>query len=259
MLFRSTATKGRVAIVFDYQSEWAWDIQPQAKGFTHGAHVRSLYAAFRKHGVDIDILSPHTESFAGYDIVAIPALFAWNETLRSAIAAYDGHLLIGPRSGSKTENFSIPERLGPDLPANLLDAKVVRVDSVDPGVQIEVRGSGTLHHWRERIETNAELLIEDVDGWPVLIAQGRLHYLAASGSKSLVQRVVDLLIAEANLPTLALPAGVRCRTRDGFRIYVNYGTGGATLNGAPDETGYVLGSAEIPAAGVTVAKLAKAG
>lgn len=136
---------------------------------------------------------------------------------------------------------------------------MVRVDSVDPSLQIEVRGSGTVHHWRERIETNAEVLIEDVDGWPVLIAQGRLHYLAASGSKSLVQRVIDHLIAEASVPTLALPAGVRCRTRDGFRIYVNYGTGGATLTAALDEAGYVIGSAEIPAAGVTVAKLAKGG
>ena len=60
------------------------------------------------------------------------------------------------------------------------------------------------------------MLIEDVEGWPVLMAQGKLHYLAASGTKALVQRIVDLLITEANLPTLNLPAGVRCRVRDGL-------------------------------------------
>src|SRR5690606_15731370 len=111
------AGKGRVAIVYDYQSEWAWEIPPQAKGFSHRAHVRGLYAAFRKHGVDIDILPPSTTSFAGYDIVAIPALFAWNDALRSAIAEFEGHMLIGPRSGSKTQDFAIPSRLGPDLPS----------------------------------------------------------------------------------------------------------------------------------------------
>ena len=57
-----SATKGRVAIVFDYQSEWAWDIQPQTKGFSHGAHVRALYAAFRKHGVDIEISPPRPQA-----------------------------------------------------------------------------------------------------------------------------------------------------------------------------------------------------
>lgn len=255
-----TATKGRVALVYDYQSEWAWEVQAQAKGFSHGAHVRALYSAFRKHGIDIDILPPSTRSFAGYDIVAIPALFAWNEALRTAIAEFEGYLLIGPRSGSKTENFSIPGRLAPDLPSNLLDLKVIRVESIDPVVEVEVKGGGgAVRHWRERIETKGDVVIEDVEGWPVLVAQGKLHYLGASGTKALIQRVADYLIAEADVPTLALPAGVRCRTRDGLRVYVNYGSHATTLSAASDEAGYVLGSADLPAAGVTVARLATAG
>ena len=253
------ATKGSVALVFDYQSEWAWEVQPQAQGFSHAAHVRALYAAFRRHGLEVDILPPGTTSFAGYAIVAIPALFAWNDALRSAIAEFDGHLLVGPRSGSKTQDFAIPARLAPDLPANLLDLKVVRVETLDPSIEVEVKGSGALHHWRERIETKANVVIEDGEGWPVLVNQGKLHYLAGSGSKALVHRVVDHLIAEADLPTIALPAGIRCRTRDGLRIYVNYNASAATLTPAGDETGYVLGSAELPAAGVTIARLATAG
>ncbi len=254
-----TAAKGRVAIVFDYQSEWAWEIQPQAQGFTHSGHVRALYAAFRKHGIDIDILPPDTKSFAGYDIVAIPALFAWTEALRGAIADYDGHLLIGPRSGSKTEDFAIPAELPPSLPRNLLDLRVMRVDSIGPGIEVEVTGGGgAVRQWRERIETGAEVVIADDEGWPVLVSQGRLFYLGASGTKALVQRVADHMIAEADLPTLALPAGVRCRCRDGLRIYVNYGAQPATLSPSADEAEYVLGGADIPAAGVTVAKLSTA-
>jgi beta-galactosidase len=253
-----TAAKGRVAIVFDYQSEWAWEIQPQAKGFSHGAHVRALYAAFRKHGIDIDIVSPRTSDFTGYQIVAVPALFAWNDDLRSAIENFDGYILIGPRAGSKTENFSIPLKLAPDLPSNLLDAKVVRIDSVDPSVEVEVKGSGAVRLWRERIETKANVVIEDIEGWPVLIAQGKLHYLGASGTKALMQRVVDYLIAEAGVPVIELPAGVRCRVRNGFRVYVNYSTTAAVLTPAADEVGYLLGSAELAPAGVTVARLATA-
>ncbi|KKC39326.1 beta-galactosidase [Devosia epidermidihirudinis] len=252
------ASKGRVALVYDYESEWAWQIQPQAKGYTHGAHVRALYAAFRKHGVDIDILPPSAKSFVGYDIVAITSLFTWNDDLRTAITEFDGHVLIGPRSGSKDENFAIPAALAPSLPSNLLDVKVMRVDSSDPNVEVEVRGGGgAVRHWRERIETKAKVIIEDVEGWPVLVSQGKLYYQAASGNKALTQRVADYLIAEVDLPTVNLPAGVRCRTRDGFRIYVNYGAGNATLTPAADEVGYALGGVDMPAAGVTVARLAK--
>jgi beta-galactosidase len=253
------ARQGRVAIVYDYQSEWAWQIQPQARGFTHFAHVRGAYVPFRKHGVDVDILSPHTESFAGYDIVVIPALFAWNDKLRTAIESFEGHLLIGPRTGSKTEHFAIPAGLAPDLPRNLLDTRVARVDSTPADCETPVKGGGSVSLWRERLDGRAEVLIEDEEDFPVLVAQGKLHYLAASGNRALMQRVVDYLIAEADVPTLKLPAGVRCRCRGDFRIYVNYADSPATLVPADDEAGYVLGGTDIPACGVTVARLATAG
>jgi len=253
------AAKARVAIVYDYQSEWAWRIQPQAKDFSHHAHVRATYVPFRKRGVDVDILSPQTDDFSGYDIVVIPALFAWNEALCTAIGNFDGHLLIGPRSGAKNGNFTIPEGLPPDLPQNLLDAKVIRVDSTSPAHEVPVRGGGAVRHWRERLETRAEVVMEDAEDFPVLVAQGKLHYLAASGDRALMQRIVDYLIDEAGLPTLNLPAGVRCRVRDGFRIYFNYSNAAATLVPASDEAGYAIGDGAIPAAGVSVARLAKAG
>ncbi|WP_423067906.1 beta-galactosidase [Devosia sp. CN2-171] len=257
--FGGEARKGRVAIVFDYQSEWAWKIQPQAAGFSHQQHVRNCYVPLRKRGVDVDILSPSTSDFSGYDLVIIPALFAWNDALRTAIAGFDGHLLIGPRSGSKTENFAIPAALGPDLPQNLLDAKVARIDSTDPRQTVSVKGGGAVGHWRERLETRAEVVIEDEEDFPVLVAQGRLNYLAASGDRALMQRIIDRMLDEADVPTLALPAGVRCRVRGKWRVYFNYGDTAARLVPAADEAGYVLGGAEIPAAGVTVAALATAG
>lgn len=249
------AARGRVAIVYDYASEWAWQIQPQSRGFTHQAQVRMVYSAFRKRGLDIDILPSSTSDFSGYDIVAIPALFAWTEALRSAIAIFEGRLLIGPRSGSKTAGFAIPPNLPPDLPQNLLDVKITRVDSINPVHKIPVKGGGSVALWRERLETRAEVLLEDEEDVPVLVAQGKLFYLAATGDKGLLQRVVDLIVEDAKLPTLHLPAGVRCRARGGFRIYFNYGNTSAKLTPAADEAGYVLGDAAMPAAGVTVARL----
>ncbi len=253
------AHKGKIALIYDYQSEWAWEIQPQAAGFRHGDHVRALYSAFRKHGLDVDVLPASTASFDGYDIVAIPALLAWTDALREAVANFDGHVLIGPRTGSKTQNFSIPAKLGPDLPQNLLDARVMRVDSLPAGVDVTVKGGGSARLWREKTEGGAEVIMEDVEGVPVLLSQGKLFYLTASGDRALIQRVADYLIAEADTPVLMLPAGVRCRTRGGFRIYVNYSASAQAITPAADESGYVLGGTEIPAAGVTVAKLATGG
>jgi beta-galactosidase len=101
--------------------------------------------------------------------------------------------------------------------------------------------------------------MEDEEGVPVLVSQGKLFYRAASGDRALMQRIIDRMLDEAEIKTLRLPAGVRCRTRDGFRVYVNYGASAATLTLAEDEVAYVLGSETILGAGVTVAKLAKSG
>ncbi|WP_207633074.1 hypothetical protein [Devosia aurantiaca] len=122
-----------------------------------------------------------------------------------------------------------------------------------------VKGGGSARLWREKTEGGAEIIIEDVEGVPVLVSQGKVFYLTASGDRALMQRVADYLIAEANIPVLTIPAGVRCRVRGGFRIYVNYGATAQVLTKADDETAYVVGGADIAAAGVTVAKLAKAG
>ncbi|HEY4202275.1 MAG TPA: beta-galactosidase [Devosiaceae bacterium] len=252
------AGKARVAIVYDYESEWAWQIQPQAKGFSHHAQVRAAYVPLRKRGVDVDILPPDTKDFAGYDLVIIPAVFAWSEELRGAIGAYDGHLLIGPRTGSKTGDFTIPAGLAPDLPSNMLDARVMRIDSSNPAHSTAVKGGGAVRLWRERLETRAEVEIEDEEGFPVLVSQGKLFYLAAAGDRALMQRVIDRMLDEADIETLTLPAGVRCRVRDGFRVYFNYSATAATLTPAQDETGYVIGSTQLPAAGISVARLAKA-
>jgi beta-galactosidase len=254
-----TARKARVGIVYDYESQWAWQIQPQAKGFSHHAQVREAYVPFRKHGVDVDILSPQTRDFTGYDIVIIPALFTWSDALRGAVSDFHGQLLIGPRTGTKTGDFAIPKHLPPDLGPNLLDVRVIRVDTSDPAQSVQVKGGGAVLHWRERIETGADVMMEDEEGWPVLVAQGNIHYLAACGDRALMERVVDELVDAADLPTLNLPAGVRCRVRDNHRIYLNYSDSDAALVPAADEAGYVLGGSAIPAAGVTIARLARVG
>ena len=79
------------------------------------------------------------------------------------------------------------------------------------------RDAGTRWRWRTR------------KGSPVLVSQGKLFYLAASGDRALMQRIIDRMLDEADIKTIPLPAGVRCRTRDGFRVYVNYGASAATL------------------------------
>jgi beta-galactosidase len=145
------------------------------------------------------------------------------------------------------------------MPRNMLDVTVARVDSTPPAAAVAVEGGGMVRLWRERLETRAQVVFEDAESWPVLAAQGKVHYLGASGDDVLMQRVADRLITAAGLPLRELPEGVRCRSRGGFRVYFNYSATSQTVAAAGDEAEFFLGGPELPPAGVSVVRLATNG
>jgi beta-galactosidase len=216
--------KGDVAIVFDYASAWAWEIQPQGREFDYFRLVFDFYRSLRRLGLSIDILPATTRDFSGYRLVLAPGLFAWNEELRSALADYKGVALIGPRSGSRTQDFSIPAAMPPDLPEILRRLVVSRVETLRADVPVAVEGGGTLKFWREFVEPGeAEVDIKAWDGWPVLARSGSLRYLAGWPDETLMRRILETLASAAGIATMRLPEGVRVR-RDGRRLFaVNYG------------------------------------
>ena len=214
------------AIVLDYASSWAWEIQPQGRDFDYFRLVFDHYRALRRKGLSVDILSPQTDDLSGYGLVLIPGLFTWNEKLVAALKAHEGIALIGPRSGSKTADFSIPQALPPDLPADILDVTVSRVESLRADSPLDVAGlPGQLKFWREFLlpgdDCSTELKSED--NQPLLVRQNNRFYLGGWPDDALLDALVDRMTAEANLTTHALPDGLRIR-RSGDHLFVfNYG------------------------------------
>jgi beta-galactosidase len=212
------------AIVFDYESAWAWQIQPQGTEFDYFRLVFDVYRGLRRLGLSVDILPPGTEDFGERRLVLIPGLFAWNERLRKAVETFDGILLVGPRSGSKAAEFSIPEKLPPDLPASLLDARVSRVESLPPHSPVPLRHGGGFRFWREFLETGerAEVLEWTQDGFAAVVRQGRLHYLAGWPDEEAMRAMLGQMAEAAGLPVRRLPDGLRVRQSGDLLFVFNY-------------------------------------
>ena len=64
----------------------------------------------------------------------VPSLPIVREEALEAFREAEGPVLFGPRSGSKTETFQIPKELPPGPLQALLPLKVVRVESLPPGL-----------------------------------------------------------------------------------------------------------------------------
>jgi len=242
------------AIVFDYESCWAWEIQPQSRGFSHFETALALYRHLRKLALDVDILPPETADLSAYKLVFVPALFTWSPKLVEALSRFDGLAVIGPRSGSKTRDFHIPENLPPDFPTQLLDVKVIRVEGLPDNIRVAVKGGGHIVKWRDKIETKANVLIESHDGWPVLVRQQRFFYLAALLDDEALRTVTRRITQFAGLKTIVLPEGVRTRRSGETTFVVNYGLDEHDLESLGFRRPFGLDGSRIGPAGVATAK-----
>jgi beta-galactosidase len=242
------------AIVFDYESCWAWDIQPQSRAFGHLPIALAFYRQLRKLALDVDILPPDTNDLSAYKLVFAPALFAWNAKLVEALSRFDGLAVIGPRSGSKTKDFHIPDQLPPDLSPQLFDVKVIRVEGLADSTPIAVKGGGNVVKWRDKIETKANILMESHDGWPVLVRHQRFFYLAALLDDEALRTVIRRLVQFAGLKSIILPEGVRTRRAGDVTFIFNYGLDEHDLESLGFKRPFGLDGSRIGPAGVATAR-----
>ena len=212
--------QARVALVFDYASAWAWEVQPQGRDFSYFRLVFETYRALRRLGLNIDILPPDTADLSAYALVLAPGVATLPDAFLAALAAHPGLSLIGPRTNCKTPDFATPVPLPPNLPG--LAATVARVESLPPDVPVPLHSGGTLRHWREKLETSAEVVDRATDGWPALIRAGGLHYLAGWADPDTLLGIVERLCAKAGLATTRLPDGLRLRDSATHRFAFNY-------------------------------------
>ena len=238
-----------VALIFAYDADWVTGIQPQGAGFSALWAAFECYSALRRLGLDVDIVPP-SASLGGYGLCVIPCLPIVPDELIDTLAAFPGQIVIGPRSGSRTTEFAIPEAMPPGRLQEIFAGKVVRVESLRPGVQ-HCGDGWTAGCWLEHLETAAEseLVADDgvVAGW----RSGRVRYLAAWPEQDLADEVFGRAARDAGLAVHAMPAGLRVR-RAGNRVHLfNYSA--APVEVPAGMAGrYLLGERRLPTAGVAV-------
>lgn len=206
----------RVAIVFDYASAWAWEVQPQGQSFDYFRLIFDCYRTLRGLGYSIDILPSTTRDFGERQLVLVPGLFTWTDDLKKAISDFKGNLLIGPRTGSKTENFHIPN----DLPPNIdgFDLKITFVESLRPTEYIALQDGGFFRSWREQVETSEDVTLATSDGRPALVSKDKLHYVCGWPDEDAFASILN----QIGMPISRLPEGVRCREFGDYQLYTNY-------------------------------------
>ena len=248
----SLPSSGKVALMFDYDACWSLDIQPQSRAYRYLFWCYRVYEAMRELGLSIDIISSN-DSLDMYELLVLPAQAHISADLKNRLNAYNGVLLAGPRTGSKTDNYQIPESLAPGPLTALLPLKVERVDALPEHAHLDVSGrwgKGKLKHWHEQISTDLPCLLKDDAGNPVLMGSGRHFYLGSCLDNSLLKAGLAKLSDKANLSTHYLPDGIRVRERGDVIFVFNYGA--RSISFEPEGAELVVGNKNIATAGVAI-------
>ncbi len=242
------ASRAQVALVFDYETQWMFEIQRHGKTFDYQTLAFDYYQALREMSLDVDIVSRNAD-FSQYSLVVVPGLAVMSDDLVRAIENSSAQWVFGPRSGSRTSAFSIPLTLPPGLLQSVLPVRVLEAESLRPTLRpaTSLHGvEGNAIHWREHLQPGAgtEVLASFDDGWPAVVSHGRVRYAGAWFDHALHRALLDDAARAAGLAIGALPEGLRVRRRGDVTFAFNFGPD-VVAAPAPANARFVLGTREL--------------
>ena len=246
--------RGDVALIVDTDSRYVSAIERQGAGYDYDRQLYAYYAALRSLGLDVDCVAPG-QDLTGYRIVVAPSLAMPDQRAIDALAASDSLLVFGPRSGAKTQEFTVPDTLAPGPLRALAAVRVRAVETLrtDCGGDLVVGNRRfTSGIWREMIDVIDGAVIATYEtGAPAVVRTGRATYVACVTDDEYLRHLFEGLATEAGLTTLALPPTLRLRRRGDLTFAFNYAPDPVEAP-APAGAGFVIGDRMLPPYGVCV-------
>ncbi len=212
--------KSSIAVMFDYDADAMWNIQPQGKGLTYFGLIFDIYCSLRRLGLSIDFISPNYENLDDYNLVILSGMKNITEELKKKLENSKSEILIGPRSSAKTKNISIPTTLPPNI--SNLDVTVTRVQTLRPDMNIPLKNKGNIKGYFENLEGKAKDLITTSDNQSVAKCEENITYLGSWLDQIGFDDLFYKLCEKAGISIEIMPYGVRRRETTEYEFWFNY-------------------------------------
>lgn len=138
--FAGAKTNAKVAMIFDYDSRFAFQIQANNPSFNHSAHFHAIYQTFHTRQVAVDIVEGDAD-LSSYSVVIAPALHVLTEDVAANLHQYvdaGGTLVVTARSGVKDAMNAVVDAPLPGLLADLCGVTVEEYVSLAPEECVEI-------------------------------------------------------------------------------------------------------------------------
>ena len=245
--------RNHVAILSDYESRFALQVQPTNPALGYEDSVHAHYAAVCSFGLGVDVVAPDAE-LSAYRIVVAPALYVMDESRAAALADYvasGGVLVLAPRTAVKDRCNAVPELPVPAWLDELAGLEVTGFMSVDENDVVTIDGtvSGSFHGWYEELTLRGATALASYGSGPFSGGAAISDHVTGNGATVYVGGVADAetlralyrtLAERAELALLDLPPSVEAvpLARDGedLLMLINHGDAEQRVELAPGRT-----------------------
>ena len=208
--------------------------------------VRWMYDELYKMNIGCDLIDPSVESYKGYDVIVVPALYAASDALLERLNQFaqdGGHVVYSFKSGFANEHIKVRSTRQPGLISEAcgisynLFVEPKKVSLRDDPFQVGEEHN-QVHTWMELITpTTADVLAwYEHPHWGKYAAitenvygKGKVTYVGCYTSSAVIRKVLERVMKEAGIwgadQELAFPLIVKTGTNDQgntIRYYFNY-------------------------------------
>lgn len=150
-----TTVKAEAAIIYDYESSWAFNFQPAYEasprnpawwGGNYLNAVQRYYEALFRRGINVDMVPPGAD-LSGYKVVFAPHLYILPDELASQLEDYvrqGGVLVSDCRTGVKDKTSLCYDRTLPGLLSDPLGITIEEYEALPGEMAYGIQGQGDL-------------------------------------------------------------------------------------------------------------------
>ncbi|MCP5095216.1 MAG: beta-galactosidase, partial [Chloroflexi bacterium] len=225
-----------IALLFDFDDMWALQLQPHRADFNYLRHLFVYYAALKKMGVAVKLLSSKAD-LSPYKLVIAPTSHLAGKPLADKLIAYakaGGSLLLGVRSGFKTESNLVTDQPLPGALKSLVGASITSWRSLPLHIQMPIQTdilqlSGAASYWVELLETDTAVSLASYtheSGSALtenVVGNGRCLYLGFYPTEAQATALLTHLTTQLGIESYAdLPPGMVSAKRGAYTILLNF-------------------------------------
>jgi beta-galactosidase len=224
-----------VVLLHDYESLWAYDLQPHNQAASYWRQFLLFYRALRSLGIDVDIRHPDSD-LSSYRLIVAPALQLMPESRAARLADHAGQaeLIFGPRTAYRTRSGRVHEDGQPGPLLALTGYRLLNVDGIPRGSRVTI-GAYSASTWAESYRPTtgvATHLYSDgpLSGTAAVIRHGKVTSIGA-WSESLITDLLEAALQRLGIPSQHLPDGVRVSRRGHHELWTNFTEQPIEING----------------------------